>query len=290
MKKQTSKLLQGMFLATLLVTSACSKTKQSLSDQGDVLHGVLKTSSLIPADGDTLVFVNYESGTLNSGIIGLTTTHATGPEASYLVSPGRTGSYGIAHKVTLGDSTYFSDNNWRSESATDQLTAGKFFPADQRRYEFSLLLKDWTPYTTGMSEAGDIIFQGKLGGGGNPAWYFMTKRNSITFRMPNNNLQQTIIADFRPFINQWLDFRVDVKWADGPSGYYKVYRKLPGETNYTLIWEIDNFHTYLPDNPNSISGYSKWGLYRPGQSAAPGYVPTRIIYHDDIRIIQLPLP
>jgi len=65
--------------------------------------------------------------------------------------------------------------------------------------------------------------------------------------------------------------------------------RLPGEVNYTLIWQANNFHTYLPDNPNSTNGYSKWGLYRPDQDLDNGDVTTRIIYHDDIRIIKLPL-
>jgi hypothetical protein len=293
MKTTKNLKLSVAFIAAFLAT-ACDNEKISSIDSKESnnlsLSKVLATKESLPTtNGDTLVYVNYESGTLNSGITGLTTTHATASDASYIVTPGRTGSYAVAHKVTLGDTGYFSDGNWRSESATDQLTEGKFTRGDERRYECSLLLKDWTPYTTGMSQAGDIIFQGKLGGGGNPAFYFMTKRNSIAFRMPNNNLQQTIIADFRPYINQWIDFRVDVKWEDGPTGYYKVYCRKPGESTYTLIWQVDNFHTFLPDNPNAVSGYNKWGLYRADESLAAGDVPTRIIYHDDIRIIKLPL-
>lgn len=290
--KPTKNLQQSIALIAVLLTIACDNEKDNstnLKENGSVSTEKVATTkeSLTTNNGDTLVYVNYESATLNSGITGLTTTHATATDASYIVSPGRTGNYAIAHKVTLGDMGYFSDNNWRSESATDQLATGKFTRGDERRYECSLLLKDWTPYTAGMSQAGDIIFQGKLGGGGNPAFYFMTKRNSIVFRMPNNNLQQTIIADFRPYINQWIDFRVDVKWEDGPTGYYKVYCKKPTESTYTLIWQADNFHTFLPDNPNAVSGYNKWGLYRVDQSLANGDVPTRIIYHDNIRIIKL---
>ena len=292
--KTTKNLKQCVAFIAVLLTTACDNEKINSIDSEEsnnfsTRKVVATKESLTANNGDTLVYVNYESGTINSGITGLTTTHATAADASYIVSPGRTGNYAIAHKVTIGDLGYFSDNNWRSESATDQLTEGKFTRGDERRYECSLLLKDWTPYTTGMSQAGDIIFQGKLGGGGNPAFYFMTKRNSIAFRMPNNNLQQTIIADFRPYINQWLDFRVDVKWEDGPTGYYKVYCKKPGESTYTLIWQVDNFHTFLPDNPDAVSGYNKWGLYRADQSLANGDVPTRIIYHDNIRIIKLPL-
>lgn len=278
-------------IASLLIaTTACTKQMQAefTSKESITTDSTGHISTYV--GGDTLLVVNYESGTINSGISNLNTTNATAADASYIVSPGRTGAYAIAHKVVLGDSSYFSDNHWRSESATANIPEGKHKPGDERRYEFSLLLKDWQSFVTGDSEAGDIIFQGKLGGGGNPAFYLMTKRNTIAFRAPNNNLQTNILTDYRPYINQWIDFRIDVLWSDTTSGYYKVYMKLPGQSDYSLKWEIHNFQTWMPDNPLAVSGYLKWGLYRPGQSLANGDITTRIIYHDDIRIIQLPLP
>lgn len=240
---------------------------------------------------NTLVTVDYESGTVNSGISNLTTTHATAPDAEYLVSPGRTGNYAIAHRVTIGDSGYFSDNHWRSEAATAQMFSdGKYYPGDERRFEVSLQLKDWEPYTAGMAQNGDIIFQGKQSGGENPAWYLSAKRNSITFRIPNDNIEPSIIDDFRPYINQWIDFRIDAKMTTDNTGYYKVYYRLPGQTEYTLAWQVSNFKTFNQDVPEANpSGYLKWGLYRPGQSITtdPPNVMTRIIYHDDIKIFEL---
>ncbi|MFH6969781.1 heparin lyase I family protein [Flavobacterium sp. FlaQc-28] len=240
---------------------------------------------------NTLVNVDYESGTVNSGIPNLTTTHATAADAEYLVSPGRTGNYAIAHRVTIGDEGYFSDNHWRSEAATAQMFAdGKYYPGDERRFEVSLQLKDWEPYTSGMAQSGDIIFQGKQSGGENPAWYLSAKRNSITFRIPNDNIEPSIIGDFRLYINQWIDFRVDAKMTTDATGYYKVYYRLPGQTEYTLAWQVSNFRTFNQDVPETNpSGYLKWGLYRPGQSITtdPPNVTTRIIYHDDIKIFEL---
>ncbi|MEL1242405.1 heparin lyase I family protein [Flavobacterium flavipallidum] len=240
---------------------------------------------------NSLVSVDYESGTENSGISNLNTTNATAADAEYIVSPGRTGNYAIAHRVTIGDSGYFSDNHWRSEAATAQMfDTGKYYPGDERRFETSLLLKDWEPYTPGMAQNGDIIFQGKQSGGENPAWYLSAKRNSITFRIPNDNIEPTIIEDFRPYINQWIDFRVDAKMTTDATGYYKVYYRLPGQTEYTLAYEISNHRTFNQDVPEeNPSGYLKWGLYRPGQSITtdPPNVATRIIYHDDIRIFKL---
>ncbi|NEE20767.1 hypothetical protein G3M58_81710, partial [Streptomyces sp. SID7499] len=84
--------------------------------------------------------VDYESGTLNSGIAGLTTTKATAPDASGVVRPADEGSHAVQHKVTLGDPGYESNGAPRSESATDLLPSGRFVVGDEQRYEFSVLL------------------------------------------------------------------------------------------------------------------------------------------------------
>lgn len=161
--------------------------------------------------------VNYESGTPDSGIPGLTTTHATAPDASSVVRPGDRSRYAAQFKVTLGDPGYVSDGAPRSEDATDQLSNGTFHPGDTQRYEISILLKDWQPYRTGDSDTGDIIFQGKYGGAQPPAFYLMTKRNAIAFRSPHLNLQTTVVPDFRPYVDEWLNFRVDAHWTTGPA-------------------------------------------------------------------------
>ncbi|MFI7006400.1 heparin lyase I family protein [Streptomyces sp. NPDC050145] len=231
--------------------------------------------------------VDYESGTLDSGIAGLTTTHATAPDASAVIEPGRTGTHGVQHKVTLGDPAYESDGAPRSESATDLLPRGQFVPGDTQRYEFSVQLKDWKPFTAGDSDSGDIFFQGKYAGGNPPGFYLMTKRNDIAFRAPNLNLQSTVVQDFRPYINQWLDFRVDAHWATDATGWFKVSVRLPGESGYRPMASYQDIVSYKPQNP-ADHGYLKWGLYRPSESPAKGDVPTRIVRHDDIRIFDLP--
>ncbi|KYQ91762.1 hypothetical protein DLAC_07550 [Tieghemostelium lacteum] len=238
----------------------------------------------------TLLYVNYESGRLDDRIPNLESTNSNASDAAYIVSPGRNGMYAIGHKVTLGDPGYYSDGSYRSESATHRIRpGGRFVRGDNRRYEVSLLLKDWQEWKPGMSSSGDIIFQGgKLAGGGNPAYFIATKRNSLIFRMPNNNETLLLLDDFRPYSNQWFDFRIDVAWRDSPTGLYIIYMRIPSiEKDYKLIKEYKNYHTYLPDNPKSVMGYSKWGLYRPGQSLENGDIPTRIIYHDDICIFDI---
>ncbi|MFB7587088.1 heparin lyase I family protein [Streptomyces sp. NPDC056169] len=235
----------------------------------------------------TLLTIDYRNGRLNSGIPNLTTTHATAPDASYVVDAGS--DHAVAHKVTLGDPGYVSDGAPRSESATNDVHEGKFVVGDEQRYEFSVLLKDWKTYAPGDSEAGDIIFQGKHAGGNLPSFYLMTKRNSIAFRSPTLNLQATVVDDFRPHIGKWMRFRVDVKWTDDNTGYYKVSSRMPGEAEFTLRQTYENVKTFHPVNPADF-GYLKWGLYRPGQSLDKGDVPTRVVHHDDIRVLDLTRP
>ncbi|MCJ0875076.1 heparin lyase I family protein [Streptomyces sp. AP-93] len=237
-----------------------------------------------PGISSTLLDIEYANGQLNSGIPHLTTTHATAADASYLVDSGA--DHAVAHKVTLGDPGYVSDGAPRSESATNDVHEGKFVVGDEQRYEFSVLLKDWETWESGESATGDIIFQGKHAGGNLPSFYLMTKRNSIAFRSPTLNLQSTVVDDFRPHIGQWMHFRVDVSWTDDSTGYYKVSTKMPGESDYTLRQTYENVKTFHPVNPAEF-GYLKWGLYRPDQTLAKGDVPTRVVYHDDIRVLDL---
>lgn len=233
-----------------------------------------------------LLQVDYETGTLNSGITGLTTTHATAPDAELVVRPGYQSSYADQHQVTLGDPGYVSDGAPRSESATDLLPQGQFRVGDVQRYEFSVLLKDWQPYQAGDSDSGDIIFQGKYADANVPAFYIMTKRNAVAFRSPHLNAQTTIVPDFRPFINMWMNFRVDASWTTDATGYFRVSAEVPGQSDYQLVADYENVPTWQPVNP-ADHGYLKWGLYRPSESLANGDVPTRIVQHDDIRIFQL---
>ncbi len=243
-------------------------------------------SSAAAPTATQILRVDYESGTLNSGVPGLTTTHATAPDASGVVGPGHESSYAVQHKVTLGDPGYESDGAPRSESATDMLKNGQFVVGDAQRYEFSVLLKDWQPYRSGDSESGDIIFQGKYAGGNVPAFYLMTKRNSVAFRSPHLNRQTTVVPDFRPFVNQWMNFRVDACWTTDSTGYFRVSVQLPGQSDYEPAAAYENVPTYQPVNP-ADHGYIKWGLYRPSESIGNGDVPTRIVQHDDIRIFDL---
>ncbi|WP_412850769.1 heparin lyase I family protein [Chryseobacterium sp. PMSZPI] len=235
------------------------------------------------SSGDVLLKVNYENGTLNSGISGINPTNATALDAAYMVKPGATGSYAIAHKVVYGDSGYYSNDNWRSESSADQFAAARFLPGDERRYEFSVLLKDWTPWNPGDPTNETNIFQLKMSGGAGVPLQVRTQRNAmrLRFALDNDVPPVDIISDIRPYINQWIHFRIDVKWADTATGYMKTYMKLPDQNNYVLVDDKTNYITFNKGAVGGDHGYIKWGIYVTPPNT------TRIAYHDDIKIIYL---
>ncbi|WP_316809163.1 heparin lyase I family protein [Pedobacter agri] len=238
-------------------------------------------------NGDTILNVNYETGTFDSGISGVTATHASAADAAYMVNPANNGSnYAIAHKIVYGDTAYNSDGNIRSESDAVAIQSARFFPGDERRYEFSVLLKDWTPWVSGSTYE-TTIYQLKVSGnstsGSGVPLQFRTARNAMRLRYEGSNTLKDILSDLRPYINQWLNFRVDVLWADDNTGYMKTYMKLPGQSSYTLVDEKTNFRTFAGNVSVGNVGYIKWGVY---VTQSPL---TRIAYHDNLRIIKLPL-
>ncbi|MFJ8912976.1 heparin lyase I family protein [Amycolatopsis sp. NPDC102389] len=260
------------------------RSSGALALAGILAAAFLNSAEAVQEHDSALLDIRYQDGSLNSGIPELTTTHATAPDASSIVASGA--DHAVEHKVTLGDPGYESDGAPRSESATNAVPQGIFHVGDARRYEFDVLLKDWKTYEPGGSESGDIIFQGKHAGGNFPSFYLMAKRNSVCFRSPTLGLQADIVDDFRPHAGKWMTFRVDVRWADDKTGYYRISGKMPGEKDFTLKKTYENVQTFHPENPTEF-GYLKWGLYRPGQSIGNGDVPTRVVYHDNISIRDL---
>lgn len=277
------------FFALLLWLAACEEPSSSKPAS----NACLNTST---ANDAVLVDVTYETNTTDSGISGLTSTKAAANDAAYLVSPGRSGSYAIAHKVDRTNSDYFSAGAYRSESDTVNLAdkaSGRFAVGDERRYEFSVLLKDWQEWKAGETAYGDNIFQLKVSDDvGEPA-RILAKRNSIVVRRAasqaeaaagNTAPQDVLVADFLPYVNQWIDFRIDVLFADTETGCMAMYVRLPGESDYTLALRKDNYRTY-PGTSKNV-GYVKWGVYREAKDTSNDAPVTRIAYHDDIRIIR----
>ncbi len=288
MRKKTIYFQKYMAIAMLFLAGSCSKIQ---SDQATAtFKPITKMSGTATASyayGDTILDINYESGTLNSGITGLTATNATATDAAYILSPGATGNYAIAHKVTYGDSSYYSDGNWRSEAASNSVPSSCYLPGEERRYEFSVLLKDWTAWNTGDPINETNFFQLKMSGGEAVPLQIRTQRNALRVvygNMDNTKTVVDILNDFRHSVNQWIHFRVDVKWATTATGSMKIYMKLPGQTDFVLANERNNAITFTGDVGSGNVGYVKWGVY----VVPPNLM--RIVYHDDLRIINLNYP
>lgn len=281
----------------LLLATACSKKENLLTDQDQALKDSMKSTALLPGltgNADTILKVNYENGQLSSGIQGVRGTVAPGADAAYLV-PGDASTYAIAHKVTLGNPDYFSAEAYRSESDALENQASLFFPGMERRYEFSVYLKDWTAYNPANPAYGDNIFQLKVSGGDPVPVRILTKRNAIAVRYDATG-NATLISDFRPQVNKWIHFRIDVKWTLDNTGYFKIYSRYANEQDYTLRFQNLTARTFTGNQLNNgQKGYLKWGVYREAGKDANGNVIssdnvlTRIAYHDNIRIIALPI-
>jgi hypothetical protein len=274
MRKKTVYLY--MAVAILFLVSACKKVINVQTRKGMGQH--FASALVSQNNNDTLLNVTYESGTTNSGITGITATHATAADAAYIVLPGSTGNYAIAHKIVVGDSAYYSDGNWRSESDAENIPIACYSPGDERRYEFSVLLKDWPVWNTGDSTNETNIFQLKVTNSAPVPLQIRVQRNALRTRYQDESVND-ILTNFQPYVNQWIQFRIDVLWANTATGYMNTYMKLPGQSDYVLVDQKTNYLTYT--GTGTEFGYIKWGLY-----VAPPNT-TRIAYHDDIRIISL---
>lgn len=280
MRQITKNLKQSIALIAVLLTLGCESDQSNKAKTTDEENPITITA-------DTILSVDYETGALDSDISGIAYTHATAKDAAYMVdSPGNGSKHAIAHKIVYGDPAYESDGAIRSESDAVDLTKARFFPGDERRYEFSILLKDWTPWVSGPTHE-TTVFQLKVSGntttGSGVPLQFRTARNAMRLRYEGSSSIKDIITNFKPYVNQWMDFRIDVLWKDDNTGYMRTYMKLPGQSNYTLVDEKTNYRTFAGDVSLGNIGYIKWGLYVTQEDL------TRIAYHDNIRIVKLPL-
>lgn len=285
MKKKSFYPQKYMAIAILFLASACSKIENGLTSQTETAKFSISKMATGPQAnlnyGDTILNVTYEDGTLNSGITGINPTNATASDAAYMVSPGAaTLNHAIAHKVVYGDSGYNSDGNWRSESDAQQIIPARYYPGDERRYEFSVLLKDWPVWNQGDPTNESNLFQLKVSGGENVPLMIRAQRNAIRIRYQDVSVKD-IVSNLQPYVNQWIQFRIDVLWATTTTGYMRTYMKLPGQNDFVLVDEKTNYSTFTGNVSDGNIGYIKWGLYVVPPNS------TRIVYHDDIRIINL---
>ncbi len=247
-----------------------------------------------PTVTGTILNVNYENGTTNSGFAGIDVTHATAPDAAFIV-PGSTSTYGIGHTVKMGNPAYESDGAQRSESST--VDAYQFFPGEERRYEVSIKMKDWPAWTSTDPLYGVVLFQLKMSDGVGEPLRVIAQRNGIEskrdIRNANGDAITTsapLVDNFRNYVNDWIHLRIDVKWTTNATGYIKIYTKLPGEQDYSLKDQSENIVTFVSQSAGNI-GYLKWGVYtragNPGESLEGNTTLTFTAHHDNIKVFEL---
>ncbi|NEP13458.1 MAG: hypothetical protein F6K14_25275 [Symploca sp. SIO2C1] len=242
---------------------------------------LLQLSVPQPSYGADILKVDYESGTSDSGIKGLKATHAKAADAAFISRDySRSGDYSIGHKVVLGDSTYQSNNSYRSESDTIEIISTRYEPGMEIKYQFSVLLNNWEDWS-GKDIPIDIIWQFKHTQG-EPDAVIGVKRNSLVLRYGESGEQATLIDDIRSLDNKWIDIRADILWSDTNNGYLTVYVRTEDETDFIEKLNLDNFKTFT-DNGKGDFGYLKWGLYRPDSTSSNNAL-ERVVYHDDITI------
>lgn len=229
---------------------------------------------------NTILALDYENNLPNSGISTINPTNATASDAVYVVQPGANSNYAIAHKIVHGDAGYISDGAYRSESDAGEHLPSRYYPGDERRYEFSVLLSDWSPSPLGNNTETNI-FQLKVTGPASPVPLMIrTQGNEMRIRYADVT-GPTIIGNVQPYIGQWIHFRIDALWDSLGQGYIKTYMKLPGDNDYILKDQRSNFNSFPTGVASNERGYIKWGLY----IVPEGF--TRIVYHDNIKIFEL---
>mmetsp|Transcript_3556 Transcript_3556/g.3954 ORF Transcript_3556/g.3954 Transcript_3556/m.3954 type:complete len:292 (-) Transcript_3556:106-981(-) len=235
---------------------------------------------------DCCIFkATYETGTIHSGITGLQGTYAAAADAAFVTSEfARQGTYSIGHKVVIGDPNYSSSGAARSESDTLAVLDTRYTNGTNAVYKFSFLLHDWVDWLD-QGIPVDIIFQFKHTQGA-PDGFFGIKRNSLIMRYNGaERFQLNVVPDMRPFDNQWIDIKAEIRWRDDDTGSLKVWAKTPDDSDYILKIDKPNFRTFT-DAATGDFGYLKYGLYRPDSTLTNNAI-TREVYHDDIIVSEL---
>jgi hypothetical protein len=147
------------------------------------------------------------------------------------------------------------------------------------------MLKDWEPWLPTSGPApGDIIWQFKHFSGG-PDLMITVRRNQMLLRYADK--QKVLVDDVRLHNNRWIDFRFDIVWAKDATGRFSADVRLDDEADYVRKAEETAFATFNPAYAGT-AGTIQWGLYRPDSEKFPAAALTRMVYHDDITVTQLP--
>lgn len=220
-----------------------------------------------------LMSINFETGTLNSGQVGVEPNFPKAKDALELVQkPARAGKYAVRVKIDK-TSEYISAGAYRAEYGTVSNRASHYNEGDLRTYKFSLFLpEDWEKDDRASIDA---VWQFKRFGKG-PDMFLAIKGDDLVLR--TLNLRQDVIVR-NVNRGKWIDICLDVSWS-ATSGRVSGFSKYGDEKDFRRAFSFDG--------PNMLDtgrdkAYLKWGLYKPGYAASVTTRP-RIVFIDDIGV------
>ncbi|MDN3240729.1 polysaccharide lyase [Glycomyces tritici] len=243
------------------------------------------------ADENTPVLrVEYESGTVDSGVAGLGVNECCGYSID-TTTLSRNGIGAVKHEVRYGDS---AADGPRAESHTETIEATHFDSGDSVYYGFSVYI----PSTWVFDETSeDIVFQWHnykdscdfkdrgpsafLSVHTNGQWRLRYNSDSAACSTETSVVKQAQdLGAVKP--GQWNDFVFKFDWSEGADGRIQVWHQTSKALGWVKVADRQGANTYN-DVPTTI-GYLKWGIYKPAWRTAPSNVSTRAVFHDNIAV------
>jgi len=227
----------------------------------------------------TILFADYESGGLNSGVAGLQALSPPADDAitmSSIIS--RSGQFSVNHRIQKSDD-YVSAGAWRAESNSIDLRKSRYDQGDYTRYQFSIYLP--TSWKIDNKNSIDAIWQWKRFSS-RPDMFVLIRGADIELRLLSGG-RRTVLKNYR--LGEWIDLQFDVSHSAGGDGSVAMYYKYANQSDYILADYYEGA-TMLNDGPID-STYLKWGLYKPDFDLSSYPTTERSIYHDDIKVLEL---
>lgn len=251
----------NVLCSALLIWSLLSGNESGASENCDTGRAAL------------LVSINFETGTLDSGQLGIEPSFPKARDALELVQePARAGNYALRVKIDK-TTEYVSEGAYRAEYGTVSNRASRYNEGDLRIYKFSLFL----PETWEKDDRASIdsVWQFKRFGQG-PDMFLAIKGEDLVLR--TLNLRQDVLVR-NVNRGKWIDICLDVAWS-ATSGRVSGFSKYGDEADFGRAFSFEG--------PNMLDtgrdkSYLKWGLYKPGYAASVTTRP-RIVFIDDIGV------
>ncbi|WP_201217712.1 heparin lyase I family protein [Halochromatium roseum] len=225
--------------------------------------------------------MSYEDGKENLPGLGVM---AKSPSAADAISincdDGRRGECSLISLVASGQE-YRSFGASRAESNAMDNYRARYHQGARFFYRLSFKLPDESllrKQNASDYKAIEIIWQAKRFNGP-PDIFLGIKASALVLRV-TDRLQRTLIPSPVP-VDQWIDVEIAAAWSTGEDGELYAQASLVGGASWPLV----EVHGPNMRDAEPLSGYLKWGLYRPDVSGA---FPAGSIKHDRIEIYLLP--